>query len=112
MRFIKHTVLISTFALLTACTGAPAKLGSTTAEAPRDIDFAKGRSINAEACGLQLLIFIPIEVNDRMQRANHQLMDQAHGDYISDVKVTERWNYAVIGTVYCTQLSAMAYPKK
>jgi hypothetical protein len=47
-----------------------------------------------------------------MQNANEELIEKAHGDYISDVKVTESWKYAFVGTVYCTELSAMAYPQK
>jgi hypothetical protein len=38
-------------------------------------------------------------------------MGQAGGDFISDVKVQESWTYGFIGTLYCTRLEAMAYPK-
>lgn len=112
MNFFKRTILISSLAILTACSGTPAHLGSTTADVPKDIDFSKGRPISASACGFQLLLLIPIAVNNRMQNANEELIEKAHGDYISDVKITESWKYAFVGTVYCTELSATAYPRK
>jgi hypothetical protein len=33
------------------------------------------------------------------------------GDYLTDVRVQERWYYAFVGTAYCTEMQAMAYPK-
>jgi len=112
MKLIKQSILISALAALSACSGVPAQLGSTTTEVPKNVDFSQGRPINARACGFQLLLFIPIAVNSRMQNANEELIEKARGDYISDVKVTESWKYAVVGTVYCTELSATAYPRK
>ncbi|HEY3699896.1 MAG TPA: hypothetical protein VGK97_11225 [Spongiibacteraceae bacterium] len=112
MKHLKRSLLISMMAILTACSGVPAQLGSTAVEAPKNVDFSKGRPITTSACGFQLLLFIPIAINGRMQNANEELIDKAHGDYISDVKVTESWKYAFVGTVYCTELSAMAYPHK
>lgn len=112
MKTIAKFLVVSVMALLAACSGAPAQLGSTTAQRPSDVDFSKGRPISAKGCGFQLLLFIPIKTNDRMQRANEALIDQAHGDFISDVKITESWKYGFVGTSYCTELSATAFPRK
>lgn len=112
MKKFRSHIAVLALALLTACSGAPTRLGSTTAEPARDVDFSKGRAIEAEACGFQLLLFIPIAINGRMANANTDLVAAAHGDYISDVKITESWKYAFVGTLYCTKLSATAYPKK
>lgn len=112
MKFFKQSILISSLVVLTACNGTPARLGSTTVDAPQNVDFSKGRPISAHACGFQLLSFIPIAINRRMQNANEDLIAQASGDYISEVKITESWKYAFVGTVFCTELSAMSYPHK
>jgi hypothetical protein len=72
---------------------------------------ARGRSIQAGACGFQLLLLIPIGINSRALRAYRELQLQAAGGAITDVNVAERWFYAFVGTGYCTQLSATVYPK-
>ncbi len=57
-------------------------------------------------------MFIPISVNDRHDQAYNILKGQANGDYITDIKVTESWTYAFVGTIYTTKMTATAYPKK
>src|SRR5205823_11702689 len=84
--------------LLTACAGTPVALGSR-ADGP--VPTGIERTITAEACGFQLLLFIPISVNSRAARAYQQLQAQAGGDYITNVQVQERWTYGVVGTQYC-----------
>ena len=109
---VKRIMAIATIASVAACTGVPAKLAANDPAVSQNVDFNKGRPISARGCGFQLMLFFPIVVNDRLARANNSLASQAHGDYIANIKVTESWKYAFIGTVYCTQLDAMAYPKK
>ena len=48
---------------------------------------------------------------ERMELAYDSLMSQAEGDYVTDIKVREKWTYAFVGTVYCTELEATAYPR-
>jgi hypothetical protein len=57
---------------------------------------------------MQLLLFIPIRVNNRMLRAYSALEAQAGGDFITDVQIQERWTYLFVGTNYCTALRAKA----
>lgn len=94
--------------LLSACAGAPVALGTRAAEGK---GAGPGRAITAEACGFQLLLFIPVGVNDRLERAYGSLQVQAAGDIISDVRVKERWGWRVIGTSYCTTLEAKAFKR-
>lgn len=68
-----------------------------------------GRHISAEACGFQLLLFIPISINSRLERAFAQLQREAGNDKIASLTIEEYWRYAVVGTTYCTRLDAMAY---
>lgn len=112
---IKISIVCFVAIMISACSGTPTRLGSPTSStesAYMNADFTKGRPISAEDCGFQLLLFIPMGVNERLMRANSILMGQAGSDYVSDVKVTESWTYGLVGTNYCTKLDAMAYPKK
>ena len=90
------------------CTGTKVQF----ADVPGDrLDLARGRQITSHATGFQLL-FIPLGLNSRQERAYAQLKKQARGDYITDIKIQETWRYAVLGTTYRTTFSAMAYPDK
>jgi hypothetical protein len=95
-------------AMLSACSGAPVQLGP---ELNVKYDSTQPRQISADSCGFQLLLVIPIDINGRALRAYERLKAQAQDSYITDVKVTERWYYALVGTVYCTEMQALAYPK-
>ena len=55
-----------------------------------------------------MLLVIPIMVNSRTQRAYDDLVEQAKGDFITDVEVKESWTYGFVGTGYCTELRAKA----
>jgi|WetSurMetagenome_2_1015567.scaffolds.fasta_scaffold1308323_1 hypothetical protein len=94
---------------LAACTSPLLRISG---EAPPDIDRSQGRPISASACGFQLIQLIPISTNGRQVAAYEALKSQAEGAFIGDVVVTEKWYYAVIGSVYCTQYDAKAYPRR
>ena len=95
---------------LVGCSGTPIKLGSANQYIGQgEIDASTGRSIKASASGFQLLLFIPININDRQERAYQSLLAQAGGDYVTNVAVNESWIWAFLGTVYKTTLTATAY---
>jgi len=100
---------IVTVTVLAACAGTPVSLGTRVVGPVPD---GAERTIEAEACGFQLLLFIPININDRAQRAYQILEGQAGGDFITDVQVEERWTYGLVGTAYCTALRAKAVRPK
>ncbi len=111
-RFISVGLAAST-PLLAACSGTPVKTGASNEQIDTaNVDFSKGRKITASASGFQLLLFIPININDRQERAFQVLLGQAGGDYVTDIRVDESWTYAFVGTVYKTTIEAMAYPVK
>lgn len=95
----------------TGCAGKPVTFNSVDSKLYAD-KKGEGRTITAEASGFQLLLFIPISVNDRHDQAYNILKGQANGDYITDIKVTESWTYAFVGTIYTTKMTATVYPKK
>jgi hypothetical protein len=101
----KYVTIITVAAAIAGCAGAPVQLGTRTST---PVPKGSSRDISAEACGTQLLLFIPIRTNSRMLRAYRALEEQAGGDYITDVQVQERWTYIFVGTNYCTALRAKA----
>lgn len=105
-------VFLAVFAVyFTGCSGKPVTFTSVDPKLYAD-KKADARTISGEASGFQLLLFIPISVNDRHDQAYNILKGQANGDYITDIKVTESWTYAFVGTIYTTKMTATAYPKK
>ena len=105
-------IFLTVFAVyLTGCAGKPITFNSVDPKLYAE-QRGEGRTIAGEASGFQLLLFIPIGVNDRHQQAYDVLKGQANGDIITDIKITEYWTYAFVGTIYTTKLTATAYPKK
>jgi hypothetical protein len=103
------TVLLVLFAACAGCAGTPVTFKSLT-----DVkyDATKGRTVSGSACGFQLLFLIPIKINDRGERAYAELLhDAGPGYYVTDINVSESWKYGLVGTAYCTDLKATAYPQ-
>lgn len=107
MKRLKRIILFVMSVLIIGCSGTPVKIDSLPKQ---PIDTTKGRVISAQACGFQLLLLIPIMINERQSRAYQELLNAAGREYITDVKIKESWTYAFVGTVYCTELEATAYP--
>ena len=105
-------IFLTVFAVyLTGCSGKPITFNSVDPKLYAE-QRGEGRTISGEASGFQLLLFFPISVNDRHEQAYNALKGQANGDYITDIKITESWTYAFVGTVYTTKMTATVYPKK
>ncbi|MBU4257715.1 MAG: hypothetical protein KKI12_03320 [Proteobacteria bacterium] len=114
-KLIRLTILVVFIAVffIAGCAGKPIRVGTVDQQLDNtNIDFTRGRSISASASGFQLLLFIPININNRHERAYQILCGQAGNDYITDIKIQESWTYAFVGTVYSTTIKAMAYPRK
>ena len=96
--------------LLVGCSGTPIKLANTNQYLGQgDIDVSTERNIKGTGTGFQLLLFIPISINGRQERAYEELLAQAGGDYVTNVAINESWTWAFVGTVYKTTLTATAY---
>jgi len=103
--------IVSVFII--GCAGTPIKFGGNDPNFDRtNVDFNKGREIEASASGFQLLLLIPININNRHEQAYQQLREMAGRDYITDIKIEESWTYAFVGTIYRTTIKATAYPHK
>jgi hypothetical protein len=97
--------------LFAGCAGTPIQFDVLDMQPEKDgVDFSKGRTITGQADGTQLLLFIPIGINDRHERALRNLRQKANGDYIEEIKIQESWTYILVGTIYRTTFEAKAYP--
>jgi len=102
----KTAALLTAAAILSGCAGVPTPMGSPVRGGV--VPTGESREISGRACGFQLLMFIPINLNGRHRQAYEKLERQAKGDFITDVQVEESWGYAFVGTSYCTALKARA----
>ncbi|WP_194436895.1 hypothetical protein [Vibrio fluminensis] len=68
--------------------------------------------VSASASGFQLLLFIPININDRHERAFNEIKYQAGDGLIGNIQVKESWTYGFVGTQYTTTIVADVYPRK
>lgn len=111
--FLKLIISLTILVIIVGCSGRPIILSEQNKHIKlEDVDFTRGRTVSGNASGFQLLLFIPISINDRHERAFQVLRGQAGSDYIADVKIKDSWTYALVGTVYKTTIEAAAYPRK
>jgi hypothetical protein len=93
---------------LVGCAGTKINIESYV---PPNIDRTRGKTVEGSGSGLQLFWLIPCAINGRHARAYEELKRNAGDAYITDVKISEAWWYAFVGTIYATKLEATAYPK-
>lgn len=95
-------------ALLVGCTSTPVTIPTQPPLAKLEKDQRLvSFPVYSEACGFQLLLFIPINVNTRQMTAYQKLQFQAYGGTLSDIKMEESWFYGFVGTGYCTKFTAI-----
>lgn len=97
---------------LQGCTGLPVHMGVKQDVDLSQYDMDNPRPVTMSASGFQLLLFIPISVNSRQERAYAAIERMAGDGLVGDVKIKESWTYAFVGTVYKTTIEANIYPKK
>lgn len=111
LKIIMLAVTFSIF-LCAGCAGNPIRVGELDRDFDRSkIDYTKPRYLTASSSGFQLLLVIPIGINERQQQAYQLIRAQAGSDFITDVKIKESWTYAFVGTVYTTTIEATSYPR-
>lgn len=109
-QIVCNAICLATLAIvLVGCAGTKVNFDTPTVDR---LDLSRGRTITGTASGFQLLLFIPIGVNGRQAQAYERLKQAAGTDVITDIKITESWTYAFVGTVYHTTFTATAYPQK
>lgn len=114
MKIIKQVLSIAMIAMMTmsftGCAGTPITFKSVDPKSYANLKD-QGRNIKGQASGFMLLFLIAININNRHESAYGQLLAQASGEYITDIKIEESWTYALVGTLYTTTITATGYPK-
>ena len=114
MNSYKHylsSVIISALLLLQGCAGTPVSIGVSKDFDRSLYDMDNPKQATVTASGLQLLYFIPININSRHARAYSMIETQAEDGLVSDIQIQESWVYAFAGTVYKTTMKANIYPR-
>jgi len=104
-----YVIMVMVVITLFGCSSVPVIINDVPT---KPVDYSKRREISGKACGFQLLLVIPISINDRQHRAYTQIAAAAGGDYVTDVEIEDSWFYGLVGTGYCTEIKAKAYPYK
>jgi len=107
-KLFRFFMVVAAIFSMSGCSGVPVHIPNVPDQA---VDWSRGRHIVAGARGFQLLLLIPIMTNSRHERAYQELLKEANGDFITDIKIQEFWWYAYIGTIYSTKMEATAYPR-
>ncbi len=101
--------LLTIVLLLSGCFSSYVPLGASSDLS--SVDLGRGRRLEASASGFQLLLLIPLRINSRLERAMESIREQAGGEMITDIKVSESWTYGFVGTLYTTTVEATSYPR-
>ncbi len=95
-------------ALACAATGCVGQVAMVAPQPLRQGAVVDAGPAQGSACGFLLLGVIPISINDRVSRAYEQALTAANAGAVTDTSVQERWYFALIGTVLCSDLSGRA----
>lgn len=109
--FKKCLAALAITALMAGCEGVPVNFAKRSVTKLSQVDLTQGKKISAHASGFQLMLLIPIMVNGRQANAYEALLEQAGDSVLSDITITESWQWAFVGTLYTTTIEATAYPR-
>ena len=90
-------------ALLAGCTGQYYKIPTPPVDLTKYEVVGKG---SETATGIMLFNFIPIQENNKIERATQTLIAAHGGDSVTDVTVRERWFWAYVLNGYRTDVEA------
>jgi hypothetical protein len=71
-------------------------------------EYSEAGAVSGEACGLLALGFIPVNVNERAERAYERALEKAHATSLTDTALTESWVFTPIGPEVCTEVRGTA----
>ncbi len=93
----------------TACTGTPYRMAQV------ELDPAKYEVVGEgeiETTGIMLFGVIPIQQNNRVQRAVDYLLKQHGGDELVNITIRDRWFWAYVLNGYKTSVRGTVVRKK
>jgi hypothetical protein len=71
-------------------------------------EYFEAGPATGEACGVLALGIIPVNLNDRAERAYEQALEKAHATSLKDTAITESLYFTPIGPEFCTTVHGTA----
>ena len=100
-----RTLVLLSALLAAGCTGRLTVVAPTP-----PAGYVLGGPAKGSACGMLVMGVIPAGVNGRAERAYQTaLKNGGGGDGLVDTTVRDRWYYAYIGSVLCTDVEGTIY---
>ena len=93
----------------TACTGHPYQMAQVELDPSKYEVITEGE---IETTGIMLFGFIPIQQNNRVQRAVDYLLRQHGGDELVNITIRDRWFWAYVLNGYKTSVRGTVVKKK
>ncbi len=103
MARLQSVLLVLVPCLLLGCAGQYVKVAPAMKEPRTEVGPTMG-----SACGFLLFDFIPLGVNDRTERAYDSALSRVQATALINTFVIDRWYYAVVGVVHCTDVHGIA----
>ena len=108
-KIILKVVCFATVLMLSACSGRFYTI--PTAEYDKS-EYTVVATDSVTSTGIHLFGCIPINLNNKFERAVEQLKTRNGGDAVTDISVQERWFWAYVLNGYKTQVNATVLKKK
>ena len=107
--FRRRVVVLLCLIATASCTGPTYKMASVDVERGRYDVVGTGEM---DVTGLQLFGVIPIQNNNKIERAVQRILDDHSGDELIDISITESWFWAYILNGYKVHLTGTVLKKK
>ena len=91
------------FGLLAGCEG---RLVNVAPVPPAS--YSEGERTSGRACGILLFTFIPVSLNDRVERAYAEALAKANATSLTDTSLIESWHFTPVGPRVCTSVSGLS----
>ena len=92
--------------LLIAATGCSSRLVNVAPVPPAA--YSEGEQTSATACGMLVFGFIPVSVNERVERAYATALEKQNATSLTDTSLTEHWYFTPFGPRLCTTVKGLA----
>lgn len=105
----KSKLILVVFVALSACSGKYYKLPSPEINSKNYEDLG---TTQETATGVMLFGFIPIQQNNKLERAIDSAVASKGGDAMTNIQVRERWYWAYVLNLYKVDITGNVLKKK
>ncbi len=106
---INYKSVLILFLALSACSGNYYQIPTPEMNSKEYVDLGQA---SETATGVMLFNFIPIQQNNKLQRAIDSAIASKGGDSMTNIQVRERWYWAYVLNLYKTDVTGTVVKKK